>query len=97
MYSSVALCSRGEDFGPLRGQRPCFPSRTLSNKMSPAQRDHHARATERKAKAALRAIFGATPAGHPLTTHVQSIRKQPDYFRIADIPPRIKRRLILSR
>jgi len=51
MYSSVALCSRGEDFGPLRGERPCFPSRTLSNKMSPAQRDHHARATERKAKA----------------------------------------------
>ena len=24
MYSSVALCSRGEDFGPLRGERPCF-------------------------------------------------------------------------
>jgi hypothetical protein len=51
MYSSVALCSRGEDFGPLRGERPCFPLRTLSIKFFPAQRDHHARGTERKAKA----------------------------------------------
>jgi len=52
--SNVFLCSpvfSGGRFWSSARRTPCFPSRTLSNKMSPAQRDHHARATERKAKA----------------------------------------------
>ena len=50
MYSSVALCSLGGDSGPPRGERHAF-LRELCRTNVPDQRDHHARATERKAEA----------------------------------------------
>jgi hypothetical protein len=50
MYSSVALCSRGEIL-VLRAENAILSFANFVEQNVPAQRDHHARVTERKAKA----------------------------------------------
>jgi hypothetical protein len=50
MYSSVALCSRVEIL-VLRAENAMLSFANFVEQNVPAQRDHHARATERKAKA----------------------------------------------
>ncbi len=50
MDSSVALCSR-EEILVLRAENAILSFANFAEQNVPAQRDHHARATERKAKA----------------------------------------------